>query len=167
MKGCIVKLKLTRDGHPAVKDGMPIYLMDDGSEQAFDAPAAMKLVRGQAFAASKYVADRLSIHPEMAASAFGSAFRIEAGKLVAYSPGGVPLYSHKRPGELANVDEAIEQLVSGYAHKDQILRPPSNTATSAPASAGQAKATISRKQFDGLPPLDRAAHVRAGGTVVD
>ncbi len=33
---------------------------------------------------------------------------------------GEKIYSRVRPGELANVDEALESLVGGYQHKDLV-----------------------------------------------
>jgi hypothetical protein len=36
-----MKLKLTKDGFAEVKDGMPVYVNDDGTEIGFDAPGAM------------------------------------------------------------------------------------------------------------------------------
>ena len=39
-----MKLKLNDDGSAVVKDGMPVYLYDDGKEVPFDAPAAMSKI---------------------------------------------------------------------------------------------------------------------------
>ena len=167
-----MKLKMTHDGHAVIRNGMPVYLHTDGSEEAFDAPAAMKLARGQAFAGSKYIAEQLSIHPELAAAAFGDAFRLEKGQLVAYGAGGVPLYSHRRPGELASLDEALEQMVAKYPSKDMILR--KDGAPAAPGAGAAVPvaqpgpgAVISRQQFDALNPQERMNHIKAGGTVAD
>jgi hypothetical protein len=162
-----VKLKLTKDGHAVVKNGHPVYVHDDGSEEAFDAPAAMKLARGQAFAASKYVAEKLNIHHELAAAFFGDALRLEKGQLVAYGAGGVPLYSHRRPGELANLDEAVEQLVAKYPSKAMILREGGAAGATAPATHAGTGTTITRPQFDALPQDSRAKFLKDGGRIGD
>jgi hypothetical protein len=153
-----MKLKLDAQGHAILKNG---------SEEAFDAPAAMKLARGQAFAASKYVAEKLNIHHELAAAFFGDALRLEKGQLVAYGAGGVPLYSHRRPGELANLDEAVEQLVAKYPSKAKILREPGATGSSTPAQQSQTATSISRLQFDALPQDSRAKFLKEGGRIGD
>lgn len=68
---------------------------------------------GGGFARSKYIQDNIAV---------GQHFKIEEGKVVAYDQKGEKIYSRLRPGELANVDEALESLVGGYQHKDLILK---------------------------------------------
>jgi hypothetical protein len=162
-----VKLKLTKEGHAVVKNGHPVYVHADGSEEAFDAPAAMKLARGQAFAASKYVAEKLNIHHELAAAFFGGALRLDKGQLVAYGAGGVPLYSHRRPGELANLDEAVEQLVAKYPSREMILRKDGAPGATAPAQPGRTGSTVSRAAFDAMPQDTRTRFLSDGGRVGD
>jgi hypothetical protein len=163
-----MKLKLTKDGNAVVKDGKPVYIHDDGREEAFDAPGAMKLARGQAFAGSKYITEKLNVHHELAAAFFGDSFRLENGRLTAYGAGGVPLYSHTRHGELANLDEALEQLVAQYPSKDKILLPAgASRAAPGPRQNAGTGVVISRAQFDTMPHTERMNHVRAGGKVVD
>ena len=70
---------------------------------------------GGGFARSKYIQDNI------VQATFGQHFKIEEGKVVAYDQNGEKIYSRVRPGELANVDEALESLVGGYQHKDLIL----------------------------------------------
>ncbi|WP_174821669.1 DUF6651 domain-containing protein [Duganella rivi] len=159
-----MKIKLDSNGNVILKNGHPLYKLDDGTEIAFDAGAAMTMVRNQAFAASKYVADNLNIPSEVAASAFGGGLRLEKGQLVAYGAGGVPMYSHRRPGELANLDEAIEQLVAAYPNRDMITK---KAGAASPAGQPGAGRTATRQQFDAMSPQERAQHVRSGGTVID
>jgi hypothetical protein len=62
-------------------------------------------------------------------SRFGKNFKIEEGKVVAYGHDGNKLFSKSRPGEPAEFEEALELLVDGYAHKDQILKGTGNSGT--------------------------------------
>ena len=58
----------------------------------------------------------------MVQARFGSAFKVEDGKIVAYDNAGNKIFSRSRPGELADFDEALETLVDQYPYKDQILK---------------------------------------------
>jgi hypothetical protein len=158
-----MKLKLDAKGNAVLQDGKPVYVHTDGREEAFDAAGAMKLARGQAFAASRYVSDKLNIHHELAAAFFGGSFRLEKGQLVAYGAGGVPLYSQSRHGELANLDEALEQLVAKYPSKDMILRKDGVT----PGQPGPSAGLVTRSQFEAMAPADRAKFINSGGRVGD
>lgn len=162
-----MKIKLDSKGNAVLQGGHPLYKLDDGSEIAFDAGAAMKFLRGQAFAGSKFIADKLTIHPELAAAAFGGSFQLEKGQLVAYGAGCVPLYSHRRPGELANLDEALEQLVAKYPNRDMILRKDGAPSSTAPAGQQQTGTSVSRAAFDAMPQDTRARFLSGGGKVSD
>ena len=78
---------------------------------------------GGAFTRSKYVTEKLSIPPDMVEARFGKHFSIEeGGRIVAKDAGGNKLYSQSNPGEPADFDEAMAQLVSQYPYKDSILK---------------------------------------------
>lgn len=77
---------------------------------------------GGGFARSKFVAEKMTIPPDIAQNFFGKNFKIVEGAIEAYDSAGMKLYSKTRGGELANFDEAIEQLVSAYPNKDAILK---------------------------------------------
>jgi hypothetical protein len=157
-----MKLKLTKDGHAVVRDGKPVYVHDNGREEAFDAPAAMKLAVGKHFEMSK-VAGGLKIPHEIAAAAFGGEFRIERGQLVAYDKGDIPVYSHTRHGEVANFDEALSRLIERYPNKDMIQRKDGGPA---PAPGQQVQTTtITRAQFDAMPQASRAKFFNEGGRI--
>ena len=106
-----MKLKLTKDGHALVKDGKPVYIHDDGREEPFDGPAAMKLALSKHFQASPVMAG-LKIPADLAAAFFGDSFRIEDGKLKAVDANGTQIYSGTRHGEAADFDEAFGELVN-------------------------------------------------------
>lgn len=92
---------------------------------------------GGAFARSPLIVGdkaKLAIPADLVQARFGSAFKIEDGKAVAYDPQGNKIYSRARPGELADFDEALDVLVDMYPHKDSILR--SSGASGGGASSG-------------------------------
>lgn len=77
---------------------------------------------GGGFARSQMIKDKISVPADMIQAQFGRNFKVEGGKVVAYDNSGNQIFSGSRPGELANFDEALEQLVSSYQFKDQILK---------------------------------------------
>jgi hypothetical protein len=77
---------------------------------------------GGGFTRSKLIADKFAIPGDMVQARFGSAFKVEEGKIVAYDNAGNKIFSRSRPGELADFDEALETLVDAYPYKDQILK---------------------------------------------
>lgn len=77
---------------------------------------------GGGFARSQMIKDKISVPADMIQAQFGRNFKVEGGKVVAYDNNGNQIFSGSRPGELADFDEALEQLVNGYQFKDQILK---------------------------------------------
>jgi hypothetical protein len=122
---------------------------------------------GGSFARSKFIADKLAIPPDIAEAAFGRAFAVEDGRLVATDPAGNRIYSRSRPGELADFDEAMESLVAAYPNRDSILKGTGASGGGASGNSGGGGAkTMGRAAFDALPPAAQSAHVKSGGTVV-
>ena len=65
--------------------------------------------------------------PEIAATYFGHQFKVEKGddeklKVVGYTLKGTQIYSRKNPGELADFEEAITEIIDEYPMKDSIMR---------------------------------------------
>lgn len=158
-----MKLKLTPEGHAVVRDGKPVYVHADGREEGFDAPGAMKILIGKHFAVSP-VMDGLKIPADVAAAAFGDSFRVEGGKLVAVDKHGLQVYSGTRHGEVATFDEALAQMVDRYPHREMIRRKDDEQASS---QEGKQGVSITRVQFDALPPASRAKFVTEGGRIAD
>lgn len=77
---------------------------------------------GRGFADSKFIAEKTIVPPDMLQNQFGKHFKVKDGKVIAYDQNNAEIYSPSRPGELADVDEAIEILINGYAYKDRILK---------------------------------------------
>lgn len=132
-----MKLKLTPEGHAVVKNGMPVYVHSNGTEEAFDAAGTVAALNRRHFETSKFVADRLTVPVDVALAAFGPSFKVEDGKFVAHDQHGMKLYSYTRPGEAASFDEAMERLVNQYPEKEKILRPSDQSGSNPqPAGAG-------------------------------
>lgn len=91
---------------------------------------------GGNFARSKVVAEKLAIPADLVQAAFGSAFKVEDGRVVAYDKQGQKIYSASNPSELAGFDEALDSLVNAYPNKDQILRGTGASGSGASGSPG-------------------------------
>jgi len=123
---------------------------------------------GYSFAGSKFIAEKLAIPHDMAKAAFGGSFKIENGVPVGYNANGEKIYSRERPGEVASFDEALSLLVEAYPHRDSILKGSGASGGGAPGSGngGAMGKTMSRTQFQALPPSKQMEHVKSGGKVV-
>jgi hypothetical protein len=128
---------------------------------------------GGAFSSSKYIAEKFAAEGpagvEIARALFGSALKVEDGKVVGYDSNNNKLYSRARPGELASADEAIELLVEAYPHKNHILKAGGGNGGGASQGGGNGggKKTMGRAGFNALNPNDQAAFARDGGVVTD
>lgn len=125
---------------------------------------------GGSFSRSKVITDKFAIPADLVQARFGSAFKIEDGKVVAYDTHGNKIYSRARPGELADFDEAIESLVDAYPYKDQILKGSGASGSGAGGNAGGGNGggkALGRQAFDSLDPGAKAAHIKGGGTITD
>lgn len=125
---------------------------------------------GGAFSRSKFIGDKLAIPADLVQARFGTAFKIEDGKTVAFDQHGQKIFSRTRPGELADFDEALETLVEQYPHRDHILKGNGANGGGAPnggGNGGNGKKTLSRAQFDALDPAGKHAHAVSGGEVTD
>lgn len=109
---------------------------------------------GGNFARSKVIAEKLAIPADMVQAAFGSAFKVEGGKLVAYKDGQA-IYSKANPGQHAGFDEALEALVDAYPHKDQIIK--SSGARGSGASGGKPGSATQKGDFGGTKAERQAA----------
>lgn len=125
---------------------------------------------GGSFARSKVIAEKLAIPVDMVEARFGSAFRIEDGKVVAYGTDGNKLFSRVRPGDAADFDEALELLIEQYPNRDHILKSSGANGGGAQGGGGgggAANKALNRASFDNLSPAEKQAHVKGGGTITD
>ena len=162
-----MKLKLNKDGSAVVRNGAPVYVMDNGTEREIDGAAAFKLALSKHFESSP-VMSRLKLPADIIAASFGSHFDIQGGKLVALDKHGIKEYSSSRPGEVATFDEALGQLIDRYPNKSMLLKESGMPAPAQEPGQQQGKgSTITRVQFDALPPVGRAQFLKDGGRVGD
>lgn len=111
---------------------------------------------GGAFSRSKFISEKASIPADLVQARFGSAFKVEDGKTVAYDAAGQRIYSRERPGENADFEEAIGILVDQYPYRDQILKGTGSTGSGTkPGVNDFGKRVISRTEYDKMPPMQQ------------
>lgn len=116
---------------------------------------------------SKYTAG-LKMPADVVSATFAGAFRrSEEGKTFAVDGSGAKLYSRRRPGELADFDEALQLLVERHPNRDLFVKgsPLLDAAQQGPASGenpgAKGKVVYTRKAFDAMDPVQRMTVVRA------
>lgn len=113
---------------------------------------------GGSFARSQFIAEKMAVPADMVQATFGSNFKIEEGKVVAYDAQGQKIFSRSRPGELADFNESLETLVSQYPHRDHILK--SSDANGGGAQGGGGGNPGAKGNFGGSK-ADRVAAIKA------
>jgi hypothetical protein len=125
---------------------------------------------GGSFARSNFVTEKLVLPPDIAKEYFGKHFKVEEGKIIAYDSAGNRIISRAKPGDNADFDEAIEQLVDAYPHKNAIMRGQGG-GTGGRAGAGgggqHGSKTLTRAEFETLNAVDKSAKMAEGYKVVD
>lgn len=139
-----------------------------GERDAFQGQLYTEKVGG-AFSRSKFITDKVAVPVDMVQAMFGQRFKVEDNRIVGYDAAGNKLYSRAKPGELAEFDEALETMVDSYAHRDSILKGANQSGSGArPGSGGGSGGkTITRAQFEALPPMQKHSTISSGVTVVD
>lgn len=129
---------------------------------------------GGGFSSSKLFTDdkhplRLAIPPEMAKAYFGNNFKVEDGKTVPYDAAGNKIFSPSRPGEIADFDEGLAQLVQACPFKDQILKSSGASGGGAQGGSGGAAGAkqVTRAQLEAADPAARAGLMSGGAVIVD
>lgn len=126
---------------------------------------------GGSFARSKFIAEKLAVPTDMVEAMFGRQFALDGGKIVAKDANGNPIYSKSNPGNLADFDEALETIVSSYAGRDHIMKGTGHNGSGKQpgtgGNGGNGSKTIMRSQFEGMAPLEQAAKMKEGFTLVD
>ncbi len=109
---------------------------------------------GGAFSRSRFIADKVAIPADLVRAQFGSRFKVEDGKIVAYDQSGNKVYSRAKPGEVAEFDEALEILVDAYPHRDAILKGSGGEGGGSrqTGAGGSSARTMTRAQFNELDP---------------
>lgn len=106
---------------------------------------------GGGIARSKYVQEKLAIPPDMVESFFGRNLKLEEGKIVGYDSAGTKIYSKKNPGELADLEESLEIMVTNYPNKENILKGAGGGSGGGTGAAD--RGGLSKEAFDKLDPV--------------
>lgn len=123
---------------------------------------------GGSFARSKYASEKLAIPADLVQSHFGSRFKVEDGRVVAFDAHGNKIFSRAKPGELADFDEALETIIENYPNKAHILKGSGASGSGAQGSGASSGAKVmTRQAFDALDPAGRSQRMRDGFTVAD
>jgi hypothetical protein len=124
---------------------------------------------GGAFARSKFVGEKLAIPVDLVESYFGSRFKLEDGKVVAFDASGNKIFSRINPGAPAEFEEALEMMVDAYPHRDHILKGDikGGGGSSNPNTPPTGAKTIRAAEFDKLSGIERAAKMAEGYMLVD
>lgn len=131
--------------------------------------ALYKEIIGGSFSRSKFISEKVAIPAEFVQARFGENFTIEDGnRVVAKDNAGNKIFSRARPGEVADFDEALETLIETHSQRDHILKGSGASGGGAHGSGanGGGGKTMTRAQYDSIPPMERAAALR-GVTLVD
>lgn len=124
---------------------------------------------GGAFARSKFISDKIAVPADIVQARFGSQFKLEDGKVVAFDQSGNKLFSRAKPGEVADFEEALEMLVDQYPYKDAILKGANQSGGgSKPGNGNKGGAkTITREAFEALNPIERSSKMKEGFTITE
>lgn len=126
---------------------------------------------GGSFSRSKFIADKLAVPVDMVEAMFGKQFTLDGDKIVAKDANGNPIYSKSNPGNLADFDEALETIVSGYAGRDHILKGSGHNGSGKQAgtngNGSNGSKVITRSEFEKLDASARMSKMTEGFQVVD
>lgn len=124
---------------------------------------------GGSFNRSKFISEKAAIPADLMQARFGSSFKVEDGKIIAYDQSGNKLFSRVKAGDTADFDEALEILVDAYPYRDQILKGANHSGSgSRPgANGGAPPKSMTQSEFNKLPAKDRAARMAGGMTLTD
>lgn len=127
------------------------------------------LLVDKAFDSSQFVRDRLAVPIDMFRDSFGKNVRVgDDGKIEYYGRDGNRLLSKKAAGEYATGDEAFELMIEQHPQKDTILKANQNGGTGNDGNGGGRGRgrTISRTDFEALPPGEQAAIATKGEVAI-
>jgi hypothetical protein len=126
-----------------------------------------------AFATSKFIADKLSLPPPAVQDIFSRHFKIEEDRIVAVDDHGAPIYSLKDPSKTPDFDEALSIVISNYPYRDNIMKGRQQTGGSGDGGHGGGKhgeKSMSRPEFDRMAvenPAEAQKRMREGWKVYD
>lgn len=122
-----------------------------------------------AFSNSKFVREKLSWPASAVQKVLGERFKREGDKIVSYDSKGEKRYSRKNAGDLADFDEALEMAVDEYEHRDVMLKGTGSSGAGGRQGTGAPGGgkSMTRQEFDRMPPHKQGEVVRGGTQIVD
>jgi len=115
---------------------------------------------GGAFARSQFIEEKLAIPADLVQARFGNLFAVENGKVVATDLNGNKIYSHARPGEFADFDEALGTIIEQYPRKDEILKASNSKGGDAHKNKGTTGNSLKRSEMS---TKDKSEYIRKHG----
>jgi len=115
---------------------------------------------GGAFARSQFIEEKLAIPADLVQARLGNLFAVENGKVVATDLNGNKIYSHARPGEFADFDEALETIIEQYPRKDEILKASNSKGGDAHKNKGTTGNSLKRSEMS---TKDKSEYIRKHG----
>lgn len=162
--------RMRQEAIKAVTDQYEVKLQTLTKERNTANSALSNELIGGAFARSPLIVGdkaKLAVPADLVQAKFGSAFKVDGGKVVAYN-GQEPIYSRANPGELAGFDEALEILVERYPHRDSILKGSGAQGGGAQGGGGSSGAkSLNRTAFESKTPAEQMEFIKGGGKVTD
>lgn len=124
---------------------------------------------GGSFARSKFIAEKMTLPPDLAQSAFGRHFKVENGRIKSVDADGKPIFSRKNPGAEADFEESLEIIVDNYPRSGSILKGDNRSGSGAAAGGGGSGGgkSMTRAAFEALDPASKASKVREGVAITD
>lgn len=122
-----------------------------------------------AFAGSQFLKEKVANTPvALLQTYFERHFGLdESGAVVGLDGSGKPVYSSNNPSQVAGFDEAIERFIGASPFRDSIITSGQQSGSGTPPnSRGSASGKMTRKQFDDLPPAEKAKRA-LDTTIVD
>lgn len=114
--------------------------------------------------------------PDLAEAAFGRHFKREGDQITPYKrlpngngDSGERIFSRSKPGELADFDEALKELLESHPNRDKWKRGSGASGSGAPGSnggSGDARSKT-RDEFERMEPSARMEFIKGGGQVQD
>lgn len=123
---------------------------------------------GGGVARSRFIAEKSALPADLLLPIIGQHFAVDGDAVVAKRADGSVIYSRSNPGKPADIDEALETLVSESPHRDHILKADQKGGSGAkPAGGANGAKTITRAEFDRLSPPERTAALKAGAKLTE
>ena len=121
--------------------------------------------KGNAFATSQFVKDKLILSGDLVKKIFDDRFEVEQdGKIIGKNPDGTKVFSRKKPGEVAEFEEALELLVESHPQKNDFIKGDNRRGDgkqpNGPSIGADGKKTMPRAAFAALPADQQMALMR-------